>query len=138
MVGNTEVGQAAELIVLRNREQLTLEVIIKELAEDRAVVGETSAPANSRELGLAVAPMTDAQRDAAGVDNGVLVVEADVDGVAASAGIMKDDVLVAFGPTAVTSPAQFAGLVTASDSGDSVAVLITRNKNPLFIALTMP
>ena len=138
MVGNTEVGQAAELIVLRNRERLTLEVIIKELAEDRAVVGESTEPANSRELGLAVAPMTDAQRDAAGVDNGVLVVEADVNGVAASAGIMKDDVLVAFGPTAVTSPAQFADLVTSSDSGDSVAVLVTRNKNPLFIALTMP
>jgi len=87
---------------------------------------------------LALAPLTDAQRAAADVDNGVLVVEADANGVAASAGIMKDDVLVAFGPTAVTSPAQFAELVTNSKSGDAVAVLITRNKNPLFIALTMP
>lgn len=138
MVGNTEVGQAAEVVVLRNRQRLTLEVVIKELAEDRAMSDESNEPAKSRELGLAVAPLTEAQRAAAEVDGGVLVLEADADGVAASAGIMKGDVLVAFGPIAVTSPAQFAELVTASKSGDAVAVLITRNKNPLFIALTMP
>lgn len=137
IVGNTEVGRAAEVILLRDRARLTLNVVIRELNEDRSP-NSSAAGADSRSLGLVLAPLNEAQKGELAVDNGVLVSGVDENGVAVTAGIVKGDVLVSFGSIVVTSPQQFAGLVADSKSGESVAVLVMRNKNPLFVPLTMP
>lgn len=138
LVGNTEVGQAAEVIVLRDRSRLTLHVVIRELEEDRSMTSNSTEPADNRALGLVLAPLNEAQRAELDVENGVLVTGVDENGVAAAAGIAKGDVLVSFGASLVSSPMQFAELVADSESGESVAVLVTRNKNPLFVPLTIP
>lgn len=138
LVGNTEVGRAAEVVVLRDRVRLTLSVVIRELVEDRSMNGESAEPASNRALGFVVAPLNEAQRAELDVENGVLVTSVVENGVAATAGIASGDVLVSFGPGLVTSPKQFEELLADTNSGDSVAVLVTRNKNPLFVALTMP
>lgn len=139
MVGNTEVGQVASLVVLRNREKLTLDVVIRELDEDRTVVLASDAePYTSGGLGLVLAPLDKKQKASHGVDNGVLVTAVDENGVAANAGIATGDVIIAFGPESIDSPAQFAKLESMSKSGQAVAVLVNRKSNPLFVALTMP
>lgn len=138
MVGNAEVGQSATMQVLRDRQKISLDVVIRELEEDRTASAVDSKPSKNRALGLVVAPLDEARKQKMNLDNGVLVIGVEEKSVAATAGIINDDVIVAFGPDSVTSPAQLTTLVENSPTGQAVAVLIHRNNNPLFVALTFP
>lgn len=135
MVGSAEVGQPVSVTLLRNREKLSLEVTIRELDEGRS---EKKQPSNNSLLGLTITPLNEQQMAELGVDSGVLVAAVNANGVAATAGIAKGDVIVAFGSDPVDSPARFVELVANSPGGQSIAVLINRNKNPIFVALTVP
>ena len=73
-----------------------------------------------------------------GVENGLLVIEVDDDGVAASAGVSVGDVLVSYNNATLSSLPELRELIENSDSGESVALLISRNKNPQFVALILP
>ncbi len=140
LVGVTPVGQPVEVNVMRNGESVTLTVTIAELAEDREIV-RTSAveQGNDSRLGIAVVELTDEARAEAGdIDGGVLVTEVDPAGVAALAGISRGDVIVSFNQVTIASAKELSEAVKQAPSGKSVAVLVQRNNNPLFTALTLP
>ena len=139
MVGSTIVGEPAKMTVLRAGDEISLDVVIAELAEDREVVpGRSKAPGTDERLGMSIAPLTDEQRASSGVDEGgVLITGVDPNGVAALAGIRSGDVLMSFNQTAVESAAQLRGLVADAPAGKPIAVLVNRDNSPLFTALTL-
>ena len=139
VVGAIPVGDTVDVVVLRNGDMKTLPVTIAELAEDRQITRTSSVDTDKESrLGVAVAPLTADEKQQIGVDNGVVVKSVDPEGVAALAGIVEGDVLVSFNQQEIDSVDQLAKLVKEAPAGDSVAVLIQRNNNPLFTALTMP
>jgi serine protease Do len=135
LVGSAVVDSNASVVLLRDRQEITLDVMIEELAEQR---GAGSGPVVNRRIGLIVDAISEDGRAALNIQNGVEVTGVDPDGVAAAAGIVKGDVITSYGDEPVSSPAQFSKLVSDSDNETSVAVLIYRNGNPLFIALPIP
>ena len=139
LVGVIPVGQSVDVQVLRKGEMKTIPVTIAELAEDREVIktSRITTDDDSR-LGVTVSELTSEQRSELGnVVSGVIVTSVDPEGVAALAGIVEDDVLVSFNQQAVDSVETLATLVREAPAGDPVAVLIHRNNNPLFTALTL-
>ncbi len=139
IVGAVPVGNTVDVKVLRGGNMKTLPVTIAELAEDRQVARTSSLNTdNESRLGVVVAPLTGEQRESMDVENGVVVKSVDPQGVAALAGIVAGDVIVSFNQKSVGSVSALSQLVREAPAGESVAVLIHRNKNPLFTALTLP
>ncbi len=140
LVGVIPVGQTVDVEVLRNGETKNILVTIQELEEDRQVIktGQLDTDNESR-LGVEVAELTIEQRKELGnIESGVVVTSVDPQGVAALAGIVAGDVLVSFNQQPVDSVDALVGLVQKAPAGEPVAVLIQRDNNPLFRALTMP
>ena len=137
LVGNTPVGEVTSMELIRNKERMTLEVIIRELEEERSA---QSDPADNKQptLGMTAIPLNAEQKAVLEVDNGLLIGEVASNGPAALAGITKGDVLISFDQVSVTSNTQLRQLVDAAEKGKSVAVLIHRKKKPVFAALTIP
>ena len=140
LVGATPIGEPVNVEILRNRERQTVSVVIAELAEDREVVRTSSVTdSGDSRLGIKVSDLTPEQLAEYGdLEHGVLVNDVDPNGVAALAGIAKGDVLVDFNRTPVDSAKTLAAKVREVAPGQTVAVLVQRNKNALFTALTIP
>lgn len=137
LVGAIRPGETVEVDVLRNGKQLSLSVTIRELRENRPVTAEAEQ-SGAKMLGLSLRPMAEDELSDSGVDSGLLVTEVDPDGVAGAAGIAAGDVLVTYNNASVASLDDLREMIDASNSGESVALLISRNKNPQFVALTLP
>ncbi len=138
VVGAIPVGDTVDIKVLRNGAMKTLPVTIAELTEDRQITHTSSVETdNESRLGVAVASLSSEEMEQLGVDAGVIVKSVDPQGVAALAGIVEGDVLVSFNQQEIDSVDQLAKLVKDAPAGESVAVLIQRNNNPLFTALTL-
>ena len=142
LVGATPVGQPVDVEILRNRKRQTLSIVIAELAEDREIVRAASSSNSDNgdsRLGIVVAELTSEQKAEYGnIKNGVLVTDVDANGVAAIAGISAGDVLVTFNQAPIDSVKTLLAEVERTTAGQTVAVLVQRNQNSLFTALTMP
>ena len=142
LVGATPVGQPVDVEILRNRKRQTLSIVIAELAEDREIVRAASSSNSDNgdsRLGIVLAELTSEQKAEYGnIKNGVLVTDVDANGVAAIAGISAGDVLVTFNQAPIDSVKTLLAEVERTTAGQTVAVLVQRNQNSLFTALTMP
>ena len=92
-------------------------------------LADASDVAGRGKLGVAVRPLTAAERQEAQLDGGVVVES--VAGPAAKAGVQPGDVIVAVNRTPVTSVEKLRELV--AQSGKSVALLIQRDDTRLFV-----
>ena len=136
MVGLVRVGEEAEIEVQRRNESITLSVTIAEL--DDAESGDAPRINTSGDpgLGVTIGQMTAGQREQIG-STGVLIEKVEPGSVAAEAGIRSGDVLMSFNQTDITSAKQLRQLVKTAPKGKPVPVLIVRNNQPLFSALTV-
>ena len=136
LVGLVRVGEEAEIEVQRRNESITLSVTIAEL--DDAESGDAPRINTSGDpgLGVTIGQMTAGQREQIG-STGVLIEKVEPGSVAAEAGIRSGDVLMSFNQTDITSAKQLRQLVKTAPKGKPVPVLIVRNNQPLFSALTV-
>ena len=88
-------------------------------------------------LGISVAELTDEQKGALELDNGLLVKRV-VDGPAFEAGIRKGDVIMRIDNKQIKSLSQFAKIVKTLPEGSTVPVLVQRGNSPTFFALKIP
>ncbi len=72
------------------------------------------------------------------LENGVRVTEIDADGAAANAGILAGDIIVSFNRARVESVVQLESLVTDAPEAQSIPILIQREDQPIFLAITLP
>jgi serine protease Do len=139
MVGMTQVNETADIVVIRQGKEKKVQVKIGELSEvaEKQLAGskEESVPVNR--LGLAVSDLTSDQREQFQVvKNGVLVQDVKP-GPARDAGIMRGDVILRLQNNVITDAKAFNAIVDKLSKGKSIAVLVQRMGNPVFLAIKL-
>jgi len=138
IVGSTRVGVEVPVVILRDGNALRLEVLTAELPDEDDIelassVGPGSTTTNR--LGVAVADLTDEQREELEVpEHGVIVREVG-DGPAREAGIREGDVVLMLNNKNVEDAEHFKRLAEELPAGKAVSILVQRGGNPIFLAL---
>jgi serine protease Do len=137
VVAATKPGQESTLTVWRNGKKQTLKVVTGEMPSEKVASAESrpgkpSAQKPNR-LGLVVSELPPAQRQALGVDYGLIVQS--VEGAPERAQIRPGDVIVAVNRQRFKSLEEFEKLLSAQKNGDTVALLVQRGEATLFIPM---
>lgn len=138
-VGSTKPGKTAVVEVLRKGSLKTLNIVVGEMPSDGAEVGQANKPSAKAEpnrIGLVLKEATAQQRKKLNGKNGLIVVEAQ--GVVAQAGIRRGDVILALNNTEVQSVDQFNRQLAGFAAGKSVALLVLRGENTLYVPVKIP
>ncbi|MGQ0522990.1 MAG: DegQ family serine endoprotease [Betaproteobacteria bacterium] len=133
IVGGTRPGSRVTVQLWRNKAAREVQVTVAELQDDRAARQSRRGgkPPATSQYGLALSDLTDAQRRELKVEGGVLVENAQ--GAAARAGIRRGDVILAVNNQDVKSVEQFKELMSQTEKGRIVALLVRRGANSLYI-----
>ncbi len=140
LVGQTRVGNSAEVVVIREGKEQTLTVTIGELPGEDAlaqVVQPKPDSVSEKRLGIKVIEVPEALREALELAEGGVLVDGIESGAASRAGVRQGDVIVMLNQQAIGSSNQFTELVEALPEGKSVAVRIQRQNGPLWLALKL-
>ena len=146
VVGNTTVGKAVDVEVIRDGETVTLAVTLgrREEAEAEAVPAaiQKTEPVEKEVLGMTVAVLDDALRTELGLDESAsgLVIKSIADGTdAASKGLQAGDLIVEAGQQSISTLAELeAQIAEAKDAGrKSFLMLVRRQGDPRFVALSL-
>jgi len=133
LVAAVKPGERAELAIWRERAEKRLTVKVDELEEERtARVLDVGGEEGGR-LGLAVRPLSAAERRQAET-SGRLLVE-DVEGPAAMAGVEPGDILLAVNGRQVGTVRELRDAVETS--GDTVALLIQRGEAQIYVPVRL-
>ncbi|MGM0535649.1 MAG: DegQ family serine endoprotease [Pseudomonadota bacterium] len=138
LVGRVSPGSEVALTLLRDGERRELSVTLGDWpdSQDSAAndPGAEQAPAR---LGIALAPLDDAERRELGIEGGVRVREVDPRGTAAQAGIRAGDILVSIDHREVEGPDQLAELVAELPDDRAIPVRLYRDGRSIFVALRL-
>ncbi|NWO05398.1 MAG: DegQ family serine endoprotease [Alteromonadaceae bacterium] len=138
MVGRTPVGESVPLTVLREGDEMTLNVEIGQLPED----GERSPTTSGQEpdssagnaLGLSVEPLPEEAARSLGIEGGVVVTDMER-GPAYQAGIRVRDVITELNRRPVTSLADFRAAVERLPDNRAVSVRIIREGRASYLVM---
>jgi len=133
-VAATAVGSKAELLVLRDGKEKTLDVTIEKLKDDSASATPNAEQPGETSLGLSVQPLDAAQLKTLEVKHG-LVVRSVAEGAAGRAGVRVGDVLMELGGVKLESVNDLKTAASKLKPGQPVALRLMRDGSPLFIAL---
>ena len=133
MVGNTKPGTKSTITVFRRGSTRDLVVTIAEIEPETVVAKKGNEPAEkpqasaaARQLGLAVAELTDLQKKELKVKGGVRIEMAS--DAAARAGLREGDVILAIANTEVGSVKDFEAAVAKADKTKPLNVLFRRGE----------
>jgi serine protease Do len=138
-VGVTPIDEKATVKIIRQGEKMELSVKVGLLPAQQQLTQNLDAPAttetNTNRLGIAASDLSSEQRHDLQVEkNGVLVQKVGK-GVAQEAGIQTGDVILRIQNNVVKDVADFNKIVAKLPTGKSIAILIQRNGNPIFVPL---
>ncbi|MBS0376330.1 MAG: DegQ family serine endoprotease [Proteobacteria bacterium] len=131
VISQMKPGSHAELEVWRDRASRKVSIEVAELKEGTEAVAERGESPKGGRLGLALRPLTPAERRASGLDAGLLV--EDASGAAGEAGVRPGDVVVGANGQKVESVADLEAQV--SKSKRSIALLVNRGGTSLFFPI---
>jgi serine protease Do len=135
IVGVTKPGSRASIQIWRNKALRDVQVTVGQMADERTAragppAGPKQGPAQTQ-YGLTLSDLSDAQRGELKISGGVLV--ENVQGAAARAGVRRGDVILAINNQDVPSVDQFNQIMAQFDKGRTVALLIRRGPNSLYV-----
>ena len=133
-VGNTKPGKIVVAEVFRKGGIKTLNLTVGEMPTDQAeVIASNKQPEKSEvnRMGLVLKEAPPQQRKKMNGKKGLLVVDAQ--GSAAAAGIRRGDIILALNNSEVESAEAFAKEVASIPNGKTVAVLVLRNDETLYV-----
>lgn len=141
LVGTTRIDSDAELKVLRDGKEIVLPIRVGRLPDEDEVASMPDRPAEPDEiaqLGLSVIDIDADVRAELGIEGeGGALVSKVQSGPGQEAGIRRGDIVLMFDGVDVNGADHLRKLIEAASDKRSVAVLIRRGDNPLFIALRM-
>jgi len=139
MVGSTNIDSPITLIILRNKKEQRIKMMIGELPSNNSQIHTSKVPdlQKKKTLGLSFGTLSEKQRIDMGVAKGGLLVTSVAHGIARKAGIVKGDVLLRFNNIVLTSEADLSSALKGVQKGDSVAVLVQKKSAPVFVAFYM-
>ena len=136
LVAGTKPGTTVAAEVWRNGRSIPLKITTVELAAPQAAAGGSGAGATlAAKSGLVVSEIPVEQRRALGIEGGVLVHKAE--GPALRAGIQPGDIILKFNDMPVQGMSHLESLL-ARNEGKTVALLIRRGEETLFVPLRLP
>jgi serine protease Do len=146
-VGDTEVGKAVDVVVMRDGKATTLKVVLgrREEAEKAEVVPamtQPDQPQSQEFLGLTLNTLSADLRQQLNLGTeaqGVVVMDVDEASQAWEKGLRAGDLIVEAGQQKVSSPTEFGSRIAdAKDAGrKSLLLLIQREGEPRFVALAI-
>ncbi len=139
LVGRNPLGSEADLLLLREGEEITLKVTIEALPDDDSIQSEggSSNKNNQTGLGITLAPLSKEVQEALDITEGVLVKEVNK-GVARKAGVRSGDVIISIAGKPAKDIAALEELLKTLPRDRSVALLIQRKGGPIFLPLKLP
>jgi serine protease Do len=143
LVGSTKPGATANLTVFRDGNTLHLPLTVGALKEKATLASLTEGPeANKAKtgnvLGIIVDDLTAEQRKQLGVkDQGVVITDIK-SATARRSALQPGDVVLMVGRKSVKTVEDFNGAVKEAKVGDSVMLLVKRDDNTQFVAVTVP
>lgn len=135
-VGATKPGKIAAVEVLRKGSLKILNIGIGEMPSEpaeAAQISKTTPKAEANKIGLTLKELTLAQKKKLNGKNGLLVVESV--GAAAQAGIRRGDVILGLNNSETQSVEQFNKQINAVAAGKTIAVLVQRGENTLYVPI---
>jgi serine protease Do len=143
LVGSSRPGSKADLSVWRDGKTLTIPVVVGELPADKdALAGARGAPSKAvagNVLGIVAEDLSADQRKQLGITDGQGVVVTHVTGAAARrAALAPGDVILMVGRKPVKSVGDFNATLKDAKPGDSIMLLVRRDEQTQFLALTVP
>lgn len=139
LVGSTPIGQQAPIKVLRKGNELALNVTVEKLPTkgEESQLASTDATANTGTLGLAVSPLNPEERSKASLgETGVRVEAVRAESPAEKAGIEEGDVIITVNNQDIKSPEDLKTKVEQAPADKPLAVLILRNDQKRFVAIS--
>lgn len=140
VVAVAEIGEPAEIKVIRGGNEETLEIVIgQQDSVQTAELTEETEKASDRMLGVTVAPLTQTARSDIGLSEdaeGVVVTSLAPTGPAAKAGLRVGDVIMKFGNEDIMTPDMLREALQAEET-DPALVLINRRGQQIFVAVDL-
>ena len=135
LISNVKPGGQVKVEVWRERASKSFDVRVAELKEEGSEAGPGSAsPEQTSQLGLSVRPLQPQEKQQVETE-GTLMID-DVSGPAEAAGVRPGDILLGVNGTRVKSVAELQA--AAKKSGKTVALLIQRGDQQLFLPIRVP
>jgi serine protease Do len=138
LVGITPINNKATLKIIRQGETKTIDFKVGLLPDEIDKLADakpTQPKLPHNRLGISVIDLTEQQRDTLQLaKNGVLVQDV-AKGPAKDAGILRGDIILRIQNEVIRDAADFEKTVKNLPAGKSIAVLIQRQGNPVFLAI---
>ena len=143
LVGGTKPGTKAAVQLMRAKSTRDVTVVVGEMPDDtrnaqrqqrRGQPGAKPPAESVSRLGMTLAEPTAQQREQLNIAGGVLVEDV-AQGAASRAGIRRGDIIVAINNQEIKSLEQFGQLLSQTEKGRIVALLVRRGTNALYIPL---
>ena len=138
-VGMAKPGKTAVVEVLRKGNDKTLNIVVGEMPTESSEVAQASKPIAKPEpnrIGLTLKEATPQQKKKLNGKNGLFVLDAQ--GAVAQAGVRRGDVILGLNNTEVQSLEQFNKQLAGFAAGKSVALLVLRGENTLYVPVKIP
>ena len=142
LVGTTRIDEQAKLTVLRGGNERELKVVVGRLPDEDETAAtptpEPSQPDEIEQLGLTVIDIEPKVREQLGLDvAGGALISGVASGPAQDAGMRRGDIVLMFDGVDVKNARHLRELIDRSDGKRTVAVLVRRGDDPLFMALRL-
>jgi serine protease Do len=139
-VGATKPGKVAAVEILRKNVAKTINITVGEMPNDPNDEVQTNKQPSTKsevnKIGLTLKELTPAQKKKLGDKNGLLVIESA--GAAAQAGIRRGDVILGLNNSEIQNTEQFNKQINAAAAGKTVAILVQRADNTLYVPIKVP
>jgi serine protease Do len=132
IVAETPAGQKVEAAIIRDGKPLSLQVILSTTDSASAVRPRSTLP-QAGWFGLTVEELPKNMR--IGGLAGVVVTRIDPDGIAASAGLQKGDIIVAVNKKRIANLGEYGKAMNEAERKGSVALLVKRGEDSIYFAL---
>lgn len=135
-VGVTPIDEKAKVKIIRQGDKQEIAVKIGLLPTQQAVLTNESASPETpiNRLALTVTDLTPEQRQQLQVEKNGVLVQKVAKGIAMDIGIQPGDVILRIQNNVVRDSADFNNIIAKLPVNKSIAVLVQRNGNPIFLA----
>ena len=136
MVASTNVGEKAELVLIREGKKQNITVEIGRMEDEEAILAGTET-GTSKKLGITVQEITPKIAESLGIEevHGLIVNNVDSSSAAAEAGIMRGDILLEINRERVDNIADYKKSLQAAEEKKSILLLIERDHNTRFVVI---
>ncbi len=134
-VGQAQPGQQAKLSVWRQGKPLELTATLGDASDKATKQARNDDAVGKGQLGLSLRPLDPEERREVGVSEGLVIEQAR--GPAAAAGVQPGDVLLAINGAPAKNIEQVRAAMAKATTGKSVALLIERDGNKIFVPVRL-